>query len=105
MTKLTIEEAYEKGRSIGRGEGHSNPSPETRERLKALEVNQTNLMQEIQEIKQMIEKLGLKLDCALDKKADKWVQSLVTWFLYIVAAGFLGVLGTLIYQAIVHFEK
>jgi hypothetical protein len=41
----------------------------------------------------------------LDKKADKWVQTTITWFIYTVALGLLGLLGTIIYNAIIHFDK
>ena len=78
IKKLTSTEAYELGRKIGSGEGHDKSSPETRERLGKLEVtntrletNQKNIMQEIQELKIMIEKLGCKFDIAIEKKADK----------------------------------
>jgi len=74
-TKEDLDRAREGGYDVGvknvKGENHISPSPETRERLKALEVNQNNFMTEIQEIKQMIKDLGMKLDCALEKKADK----------------------------------
>lgn len=69
---MTIHEAYEVGRRNGRGE-HNLSSPETRERLVKLETNHNNMMSEVQEIKQMIKELTLKVDCAMEKKADKTV--------------------------------
>lgn len=71
FTQKDLNMALETGKRIGKGEGHNVSAPETRERLAKLETNQNNLMQEIQEIKQMIKDLGNKLDCALEKKADK----------------------------------
>jgi len=106
------DKTLEAGKKIG--EGHNSSAPETRERLAIVETKQNDIMQEIQEIKQMVKELGIKLDCVIEKKADKvdlagksdkWVERTFRWFLIVVGAGFLGVLGTLIYQAIIHFNQ
>ena len=80
--KMTIQQAFEKGRQTGRGE-HFNPSPETRERLTALETNQNNFMQqnskEHDEIKQMISEMKNDLKNALETKADKWTEKALIW--------------------------
>jgi chromosome segregation ATPase len=99
--EMTIEEKYEDWKK--KKTYHEQPSPETRERLVKLETNQFNLMEEIQDIKAMIKELGVKLDCALDKKADKWVQTAMTWFMYAVALGIIGTVGTLILKGIQHY--
>jgi len=41
----------------------------------------------------------------VEKKSNKWVETLAIWFLYAFGIGFLGVIGTLIYNAIIHFGK
>jgi hypothetical protein len=94
---------------------HNTPSAETRERLKSLEVKQQNIMQELQdlkleakeqhlEIKKLLNDMKLDIKCELDKKANAWVETYMKWFLLFVASGILTLLGTLIYQAIVHFN-
>ena len=57
---------------------HDEPSPETRERLKALEVTQNNIMDYLKENKEehkelfnIVEDIDKKLDNALVGKADK----------------------------------
>ena len=105
---------------------HELPSPETRERLVALEVNQTNIMEKLeanqienekahdrimQSLKEFhdttnyaIGEISNKLDKALEKKADKWVQTVVTWLGYTIGTGLLAVVGGLIIKAIIHFN-
>jgi len=102
--KITPDEMWDIKADIQEALKHTEPSPQTRERLAKLETNQLNLMQEINEIKQMISELGNKLDCALDKKADKWVQTAFTWFMYAVGAGMIGTVGTLIIKGIIYFN-
>ena len=105
---------------------HYNPSPETRERLTALEVSQKLLMEENskehQAIIQSNEKSQLaimeslsnfhvsnkeamdamndKLDKALESKAGVWVEKVIIWTTIAIATGILGYFGTLIIKVI-----
>ena len=83
---------------------HNEPSPETRERLKALEVSQQNFMQENKEQHQMImeavSKLDSKLDKALETKAGKWVETFIVSAGAIIGTGLIGYLGTLLVKLI-----
>ena len=74
---------------------HSEPSPETRERLKALETQQKFMVDEISEIKQLVKGLDTKLDNVIQNKADKeevktlWkkMDNLVVWKAYMMGIG------------------
>lgn len=105
---------------------HFEPSSETRERLVFLETNQKNLMDKLEENQILNEKshehilqsmkefhdstnyaisqITEKLDKALEKKADKWVQVLIVWLGYTIGTGLLAVLGGLIIKSIIHFN-
>ena len=87
---------------------HNTPAPETRERLKALEITQQNVMEKLEEsikdnkeshvlMMTAIDKLDKKLDQALEKKANVWVETAFTYMLYTVG-GIL--LTSLIYLVI-----
>ena len=79
---------------------HIEPSPETRERLTSLEVNQQNFMDKLQEfqndnkeahnaIMTVVSKLDEKLDKALEKKANKWTETAWIWAFSVVGAASL----------------
>lgn len=40
-----------------------------------------------------------------ESKADKWVEKVLSVIVSVIGIGFLGVIGTLIFQAIVHFNN
>lgn len=103
--KREMNEKWGMSQAIQEALKHQVPSPETRERIKALEINQQNVMQEIQEIKQMIKDLGTKIDCALDKKADRWVEKVLWTVIGFIVTGFFSYIGILIIQSIIHFNK
>lgn len=112
---MELENAYEAGRRVGKAEGHNGPSPETIKMVGELntkiEVYCTKMEDLIQKVSEGFglnskqhEEIVALLKESLDKKADKWVESVVKWFLLTVGLGVLGVVGTLIYQAIIHFN-
>lgn len=79
-------------------EDHIYPSPETRERLTKLEVNQTNYMEqntkEHKEIKVLIMEIKKDLKDAINTKANKWVEDAIKWVAYTtIGAMILGVIG------------
>lgn len=88
---------------------HSEPSPETRERLKALEVNQNNFMSELQEIKKMISELKFDLKDAIEKKADKeevnQIKSIIKWIGSGIGAGIIGFVTWFFSAGSQHFLK
>jgi hypothetical protein len=117
----TIQEAVSKA--------HIEPSPETRERLVALEVNNKNIMEQLeknqidnekshasimQSLKEFHDSTNLaigqitdKLDKALEKKADietQWAESFLKWAGAIIGTGLLAVVGGLIIKAIIYFR-
>ena len=97
---------------------HEEPSPETRERLKALEITQQLFMDKLEQsiqdnkeahnsIVEMINKIEEKLDRAIEKKADKdsqWAEKVLIGFGVVVATGLLGWLGSLIISAFKHIQ-
>lgn len=105
---------------------HNEPSPETRERLKALEILQQTFMDKLEqsiqdnkeahseiikeaEIKhksllEMMLKIEEKLDTALEKKAGIWTEKVLIGFGVIVATGLLGWLGSLIIETFKHIQ-
>lgn len=74
---------------------HSEPAPETRERLAILDTNQKFMVQEITEIKKLVEGLDTKLNTVIENKADKkevdelykTVEDLKSWKIKLVAIG------------------
>lgn len=94
---------------------HLESAPETRERLLALEINQTNIMEKLNEFQldnkeqhsaiiKSLKDMENKLDTALEKKADKWVQTLMVWLGRTIGVGILATLGGIIIKAIIHFQ-
>lgn len=57
--------------------------PETR--IAVLEANQTTMSKEITEIKEIVQAFDAKLDKALEKKANVWVETAFTYLLYTIA--------------------
>jgi len=58
-------------------------SPETR--IALLENNQDVIMEKLEDIIKRFDKFEEKLDKALEKKADVWVEKALFWLLYTVA--------------------
>ena len=65
----------------------SAESQETK--IAVLENNQKTMSKEITEIKDIVLKFDEKLDKALEKKANKWTESVIVWFIATVAAATL----------------
>lgn len=55
-----------------------------RERILTLENNHNNLMDKLDDILDKFNEFELKLDKALEKKADVWVEKAVSWAIYLV---------------------
>jgi hypothetical protein len=100
-TQEDLNRAFETGKSLNKI--HNFPSPETRERLATLETNQNNFMTELQEIKSMIKELDGKISCALEKKADKWVEQVLIWVGITIVGVAITIIGFLINQ--IFFSK
>jgi molecular chaperone GrpE (heat shock protein) len=78
---------------------HNNPNPETRERLAKLETNHCNIMEKLDEIVERFNNFENKLDKALEKKADVWVEKAVSWAGYtVVGSVILALLAIVIKQ-------
>ena len=84
-------------------------------KIATLELNQKNIMEEIQrsnadnkeqhnEILAFIVRLDEKLDVALEKKANKWVERAIVGTVVFVLTGFASYLGVLIVQTMLHME-
>ena len=69
-------------------------SPETR--IALLESNHNQLMDKIEEIFARFDKFEEKLDKALEKKADVWVEKAISYVLYTVAGIVIGAMMYLI---------
>ena len=52
------------------------------------------------EIKELVMAMDEKITKALDKKAGKWVESIIIWFGSIIGVGLIGYLGALIVKLI-----
>lgn len=90
---------------------HLEPSPETKERLAILETNQKNMMDKLIEsikdnkeshegIINMIVGIEAKLDKALEGKANKWVERVLTWLGISIGGGLISYLGYLLIKLI-----
>ena len=53
-------------------------------------------------IEKMVSSFDEKLDRALEKKANKWVEKFVAGFIIMILSGLFGYIGTLIYKTIIH---
>lgn len=73
----------------------TNKSAETKFAL--LEIKQENMSQDIDEIKSIVKTFDEKLDKALEKKADIWVEKAFTWTTYLVMGA---VITALVYLVI-----
>lgn len=73
----------------------TNKSAETKFAL--LETKQESMSQDIEEIKYIVKSFDEKLDKALEKKADYWVERAMTWFIYLVMGA---VITALVYLVI-----
>ena len=66
-------------------------------RIAVLETNQQNLMEKLDSIIERFDKFEEKLDCALEKKADKVVVdrmiSIGFWIIGIIGSGIIGYVG------------
>ena len=81
----------------------NNMPQEQQDRIISLEVNQKNLMQKLEEnqitnekaheaILCSIEKMSDKLDVALSKKANKWVETSMIWIFSAIGITMIGLL-------------
>lgn len=84
MSEESLNEKWDMSRVIQNAidSAHNTPAPETRERLKALEITQNNIMEKLDNIVTAISNLEAKIDKALDKKANVWVETAFTYMLY-----------------------
>lgn len=53
-------------------------------KLAVLEERQQTMSDEISEIKEIVKSFDQKLDKALEKKADVWVEKAISWAIYTV---------------------
>jgi hypothetical protein len=58
-------------------------------KIALLEQNHRNLMEKIEEILIRFDKFEEKLNCALAKKADIWVEKALSWTAYTVVGAVL----------------
>ena len=58
-------------------------------RLALLEKSQADMSKEISEIKNIVKSFDEKLDKALEKKADVWVEKAISWAVYTIIGAFL----------------
>ena len=83
------------------------------ERMIALEITQKNLMDQLiqfnndnkeqhSQIFQVLKGLEDKLDLALEKKANKWVEKVIIGAIAFLLTGIFGYLGTLIIKTVLH---
>ena len=84
-------------------------------KIATLELNQKNIMEELQrfnlenkeqhsEILSFIVRLEEKLDIALEKKANKWMEKAMVGTVVFVLTGFASYLGVLIVQTMLHVK-
>jgi hypothetical protein len=94
---------------------HNEPSPKTLEVLATLTANYKNMDEKIEqnridnkdehkEIKDLMidgfKDLKEQLDIALDKKADKYIEKVMWWFLAIIGSGLITYVGSLLIKVI-----
>lgn len=71
------------------------------ERLLALEINHTQMVKDVQEIKQDVKDINTKMDSLIEKLewkfASKWVERVMKWLVWLVL---LTVFGAVVAQVI-----
>ena len=82
----------------------SEQESKTRERLAVLETKQCDIMDKLDNILERFEEFEAKLDKALEKKANKWVETYTIWFLVFFATGVLGYIGSVLLKAMNHLQ-
>lgn len=68
--------------------------------IATLTANQENIMEKLEELVKRFDSFEEKLDKALEKKANVWVEKFMVWAGIIIGAGILGYLGSLIIKVI-----
>jgi hypothetical protein len=105
--RTDIEKAFEAGKIAGKE--HSASSPETLKIVGDLKTDLKVYCAKMEDLSIKVDEHHKEVMDAIkelaNKKADKWVENVMRWFLYSIALGFLAVLGTLIYNSIIHFSK
>lgn len=76
-----------------KGQSHMQSAPETRERLSVLEINLKLSMEqntkEHLEIKEAINEIKQTLKCALEGKANRWVEQVMIWVGIAIGGGII----------------
>jgi preprotein translocase subunit Sss1 len=114
FTLKDIDSAYKAGQKTT--DGHTSPSPETIKMVGDLDKKLEIYCMEMKNLKDAVDKgfeanskefkeIVQMLKDSLETKANKWVESTMVWFLAAVGMGLMGVVGTLIFQAIVKFNQ
>ena len=79
---------------------YSSMGAELDKRISLQELTITNIMEKLDDILKRFDKFEEKLDSALDKKANIWVEKVLIWIGGLVATGILTYLGWLIIKLI-----
>ena len=84
---------------------HTEPSPETRERLIKLETCMEQNVKDHQELKELI--LGIKTDLkdALETKAGRWVEKVIIWTGIAIGGTLVAFITWLIKDGAIHLIK
>mgnify|MGYP001157809878 CR=1 FL=1 len=88
---------------------------DTQTRIALLEQNHITLMEKLIEFQKdnkeqheniikNLNEMQIKLDKALLKKANKWVETYAIVFLVFIGTGLLGYLGSLLVKAVIHLQ-
>lgn len=75
-------------------------SKSTEVRVAVLESEHQNIMEKFEELIKRFDSFEEKLDKALEKKADKWVEKLIIWLGIFIGTSLLSYLGYLIVKVI-----
>lgn len=73
-------------------------------KITKLETCYIFMTEKLENIEKMVISFDAKLDKALEKKANKWVEKFIAGFIIILLSGFCTYLGTLIYKATIHLQ-
>ena len=75
---------------------------EQENKITKLETCYQFMTEKLENIEKMVVAFDAKLDKALEKKADKWVEKFLVGFVIFILTGLCSWIGTLIYKATIH---
>lgn len=114
FTQDDMDRSYDTG--LRNGQEHSQSSPETLKMVGELKVSLATYEQQMKDLIQKVDEgfsenskqhkeIMEVVEKAVKGKANKWTEDLIRGVLWAIGLGLLGTIGTIVIQAIIHFNQ